>query len=342
MAAAREEGMTHEEWERVRPILESALELDAASRPAFLDDACENPFLRREVESLINSHEQAGTNALKPGSILDLNPSEEARCRLLPGKRVGAYEIFEDIALGGMGAVYRAIRADGQYQQKVALKIVRADLGALTAERFRNERQILASLGHPNIAKILDGGSTADGLPYLVMELIDGLPITDYCDQHKLSVDARLRMFRTVCSAVHYSHQRLVIHRHIKPSNLCVNADGTPKLLDFGIAKILDPNLLPEGAGLTAAGLWMMPPEYASPEQFRGQTITTATDVYSLGLVLYEMLTGHRAYRFASRLPHEIARAVLETEQQKPSTVIRRKEIAAGPPKHKTNLQGEI
>ncbi|HVH71412.1 MAG TPA: serine/threonine-protein kinase, partial [Candidatus Dormibacteraeota bacterium] len=223
------------------------------------------------------------------------------------------------------GAVYRAIRADGQYKQQVALKIVREDLGAeVTPTRFRNERQILASLDHPNIAKILDGGSTAEGLPYFVMELIDGLPITDYCDEHKLAIDVRLKIFRTVCSAVHYAHQHLVIHRDLKPSNILVTAEGTPKLLDFGIAKILDPALVPENVTMTAAGLWMMTPEYASPEQFRGEPITTATDVYALGLVLYELLTGHRAYRFPSRMPHEIARAVLDTDPEKPSTAIRR------------------
>lgn len=320
--------MTPEEWQRVRPILESALELEPASRSAYLDSACDSPSLRREVELLVHSHEQAGTNALKPGSALKLDSEDEARFRLLPGKRIGAYEILEEIALGGMGAVYRAIRADGQYKQQVALKIVRADLGAeLTATRFRNERQILASLDHPNIAKILDGGTTADGLPYFVMELIDGLPITGYCDQHKLNIDARLRIFRTVCSAVHYAHQHLVIHRDIKPTNILVTSDGIPKLLDFGIAKILDPSLLPEHLTMTGAGLWMMTPEYASPEQFRGELITTATDVYSLGLVLYELLTGHRAFRFSSPLPHEVARAVLETDPEKPSTAIHRAEI---------------
>jgi eukaryotic-like serine/threonine-protein kinase len=322
--------MTPEEWQKVRPILESALELDAASRPAFLDGACEDPFLRGEVESLIAAHEQAGTHELHPGSLPSLNPDEETRFRLPSGKRVGPYEIVEEIAQGGMGAVYRAIRSDGQYKQHVALKIVRSDLGAeLTATRFRNERQILASLDHPNIAKILDGGTTVDDLPYFVMELIDGLPITEYCDQYKLPIDARLKIFRTVCSAVHYAHQHLVIHRDIKPSNILVTAEGVPKLLDFGIAKILDPSLLPESMTMTAAGLWMMTPEYASPEQLRGEAITTATDVYSLGLVLYQLLAGHRAYRFASYMPHEIARVVLGTEPEKPSTAIRRKEHPA-------------
>jgi serine/threonine protein kinase len=320
--------MTSEEWQKVRPILESALELDPSSRLTFLNSACADASLRREVESLIAAHEQAGTNVLEPVSVGQLH-DEEARFRLLPGKRVGPYEILEEIALGGMGAVYRAIRADGQYKQQVALKIVRSELGAeLTATRFRNEQQILASLDHPNIGRILDGGTTTDGLPYFVMEFIDGLSITDFCDHNKLTIDERLKIFRTVCSAVHYAHQHLVIHRDIKPSNILITPNGVPKLLDFGIAKILDPNLLAENVAVTLAGLWIMTPEYASPEQLRGEAITTATDVYSLAMVLYELLTGHRAHRFPSYLPHEIARAILETDPEKPSTAIRRTEIA--------------
>ena len=324
--------MTPEEWQRVRPILESALELEPARRPAFLDASRVDPSLRNEVESLIAAHEKAGTEFLNLLSAPSLAAHAEAHFRLLRGKRVGPYEIAEELALGGMGAVYRAVRADGQYEQQVALKVVRADLGGdLSAARFRNERQILARLDHPNIAKILDGGTTADGLPYLVMEFIDGLPITEYCDQHKLTIDARLQIFRTVCSAVHYAHQRLLIHRDLKPGNILINAEGAPKLLDFGIAKILDPSLLPENASLTVGAQWLMTPEYASPEQLRAEPITTATDVYSLGVVLYELLSGHHAYRFASHMAHDIAHAVLETEPEKPSTAIRRNEKVAEP-----------
>jgi eukaryotic-like serine/threonine-protein kinase len=335
--------MTPEEWQRVRPILESALELDSAHRTAYLDGACGDRSLRREVESLIAVHEQAGTDFLSSGPVPGFVVEDEPRFRLLPGKRIGPYEILEEIALGGMGAVYRAIRADGQYKQQVALKIVRSELGAeFTGTRFKNERQILASLDHPNIAKILDGGTTADGLPYFVMEFIDGLPITEYCDQSKLTIDERLKIFRTVCSAVHYAHQHLVIHRDIKPGNILITSDGVPKLLDFGIAKILDPSLLAENAAATLAGLWVMTPEYASPEQLRGEALTTATDVYSLGLVLYELLAGHRAYHLASHLPHEIARAVLETEPEKPSTAIRLKDEIAEQDQEKVPLTPEL
>jgi tetratricopeptide (TPR) repeat protein len=242
-----------------------------------------------------------------------------------------------------MGAVYRAIRADGQYRQLVALKIVRADLGTEeAATRFRNERQILACLDHPNIAKILDGGTSTEGIPYFVMEFVDGVPITDYCDRHKLSIDSRLELFRSTCSAVHYAHQRLVIHRDLKPANILVTAEGVPKLLDFGIAKILDPTLLSDSAARTLGAAGFMTPEYASPEQLRGETITTASDVYSLGLVLYQLLSGHGAYRFPSRMPHDVARAILESDPEKPSVAIRRREEANAPEGSEYHLSREL
>jgi len=336
--------VTPERWQRVKELLALALELDPGKRTPYLDQVfVDDPSLRPDLERLLAAEQRAGADFLNnPATPEELIQSISPHGEPWIGRRLGPYEIVEEIGTGGMGAVYRALRADGQYKQQVALKIVRADLGSLTAERFRAERQILASLDHPNIARILDGGATADGLPYLVMELIDGVPITDYCDQHKLSINDRLKMFRVVCSAVHYAHQHLIIHRDIKPSNILITAEGIPKLLDFGIAKILDPNLLPENISLTAAGLGMMTPEYASPEQFRGQTITTASDVYSLGLVLYELLAGHRAYRFTSRMPHEIARSVLETDPERPSTAIRRTEAAAEEQRHGVQLPPKL
>ena len=314
--------MTPEEWQRVRAVLESALELQPSMRSRFLDDHCSDVWVRREVDSLMQLHEQAGTDILNSPANVSFPLEDEIQFRLVKGKRIGPYEILGEIAQGGMGAVYRAVRADGQYTQDVALKIVRAELGAeVTATRFRNERQILASLDHPNIAKILDGGTTADGLPYFVMELIEGLPVTEYCDRYKLSIDARLTLFRTVCSPVQYAHQRLVIHRDIKPTNVLITFDAVPKLLDFGIAKLLDQNLPAQNPTITA-GAWMMTPEYASPEQLRGDVVTTATDVYSLGLVLYELLTGHRAYGSAGSRPHEISNVVCNVEPQKPSLTV--------------------
>jgi serine/threonine protein kinase len=318
--------MTSEEWQRVRSLLEPALEVDAAKRSQFLNDACPDAALRHEVESLIELHEQAGTDFLNEPAIAGIVAEEEAQFRLRPGQRIGAYEILGEIAEGGMGAVYRAVRADGQYSQEVALKIVRAGFGAeSTAARFRNERQILAGLDHPNIAKLLDGGTTADGLPYFVMELIEGLPISEYSDRHKLSIDSRLQLFRKVCAAVHYAHQRLVIHRDVKPTNILVTAEGVPKLLDFGIAKVLDRNAHRQNLTLTAAGLWMMTPEYASPEQIRGETVTTAADIYSLGLVLYELLAGRPAYSLPGQNPQAIAEVVCDTEPQRPSLAIQTK-----------------
>ena len=233
------------------------------------------------------------------------------------GRRIGVYQIVEEIGCGGMGEVYRAVRADGQYDKQVAIKLVRVGFDtSFVLERFRHERQILASLDHPNVAHLHDGGTTDDGAPYLVMELIEGTPIDQYCENHRLGISERLLMFNQVCSAVQYAHQRLVIHRDIKPNNILVTAEGIPKLLDFGIAKILDPS-----SGAETTLVRSMTPEYASPEQIRGETITTATDVYSLGVVLYKLLTGRSPYPEKMRAPLEFANAVCEAEPPRPSTI---------------------
>ena len=224
-----------------------------------------------------------------------------------------------------MGVVYLAVRADDHYQKRVAIKLVQHGLytGAIL-HRFRTERQILASLDHPNIARLLDGGTTTDGRPYLVMEYVEGLPIDVYCDRHKLSISERLRLFRTVCAAVHYAHQNLVIHRDLKPSNILVSTDGVPKLLDFGIAKLLNPELSAPSLVFTESGLQLLTPEYASPEQVRGEPLTTASDVYALGVLLYELLTGHQPYRLTSRRRQDLERVICEVDPLKPSTAISR------------------
>ena len=245
-----------------------------------------------------------------------------------PERRIGPYRILRELGHGGMGTVYLAARADEQFHKRVALKIIRA--GADSAEvvrHFKRERQILAGLDHPNIAKLLDGGTTDDGLPYFVMEHIEGQPLLQYCDSRCLAIPERLKLFQPVCSAVQYAHRNLVVHRDIKPGNILVAEDGSPTLLDFGIAKLLNPGLAGEAPTATAM---VMTPEYASPEQARGGRITTATDVYSLGVVLYELLTGHHPYRLTSRQPLDILKAVAEQEPEKPSTVVGRTEELTG------------
>src|SRR5579871_5648003 len=313
--------MNPERWQQVRQILDRVIATPDADRPALLDSLCSGDAeLRAEVESLLHSHERAGSIFLKTPAV-DLNlplnlPANPNRA----GRRIGVYRLLEQIGQGGMGEVYRAERADGQYDKQVAIKFVRAGLDtASILERFRHERQVLASLDHPNIARLLDGGTTDEGIPYLVMELIEGTPIDEYCDTQKLPVTERLKLFVQVCSAVQYAHQHLVIHRDIKPGNIIVTTEGVPKLLDFGIAKILDPAA---NSQTTVAN--PMTPEYASPEQIRGEPITTASDVYSLGVVLYQLLTGRSPYRVDTRTPHELAQAITETEPERPSTAIMR------------------
>jgi eukaryotic-like serine/threonine-protein kinase len=321
-AGAKSIVMKAERWQQVKCVLDKAMGLEAATRPLYLDEACAGDAdLRIEVESLLGSHGRAGERFMQASAatLVDFDPGESVEMPRV-GRRVGVYQIESEIAHGGMGAVYRAVRADGQYEKQVAIKLVRVGFdAAFMVERFRHERQILATLDHPNIARLLDGGSTDEGQPYLVMELIVGTPIDEYCDAHRLNITERLRLFQEVCSAVEYAHQRLVIHRDIKPSNILVTEQGTPKLLDFGIAKILDPADTAE----TTLGR-PMTPAYASPEQLRGEPITTSSDVYSLGVVLYQLLTGRSPYAVDSKVPHELARNICEVPPTRPSTAVTR------------------
>jgi serine/threonine protein kinase len=324
--------MTPERWEKVKAVLGTALELPDDDRPMYLDQQCGNDIsLRNEIELLLR-----GERNVEP-QFLGETALAQVAAALIPiednpwiGRRVGVYKIVEQIGSGGMGEVYRAFRADDQYRKEVALKLIRAgqDSGAVIA-RFKNERQILASLEHPNIARLLDGGTTEEGVPYFAMELIEGLPITEYCDEKRLSVPERLRLFIQVCGAVQYAHQRLIIHRDIKPGNILVTAEGTPKLLDFGIAKIVDTSADRNFADSTVTAFRVLTPRYSSPEQIHGDSMTTASDVYSLGIVLYELLTGQSPYRLATGSPQEMIQAVCNTEPQRPSVAVYRVDSSA-------------
>jgi non-specific serine/threonine protein kinase/serine/threonine-protein kinase len=242
---------------------------------------------------------------------------------LIGDVRVGPYRLIRELGRGGMGAVYLGVRDDDVFQKRVAVKVLKRGMDTESiVRRFRRERQILAGLEHPYIAGLLDGGTTSDGLPYFAMEYVEGQLIVDYCDARGLDTTERLQLFRQVCSAVQYAHQNLIVHRDIKPANVLVTADGTPRLLDFGIAKLLNPELAGHTLAPTALGLQMMTPEYASPEQVRGEPVTTATDIYSLGVLLYELLTGRLPYRLTSRTPADIARVVCESTPERPSTAV--------------------
>ena len=317
--------MNPERWQKVKDVLAEAMEANPAERGACLDRHCAGDnSLRREVEVLLEHEGAANSRFLNETAFAKVSATLlETDQRLLIGRQFGAYKTIELVGVGGMGEVYRAYRADDEYRKEVALKVVRGGQGSeFIVRRFKNERQILAGLEHPNIARLLDGGTAEDGSPYLVMELVDGQPITEYCEANRLSTSERLTIFMQVCAAVQYAHQRLIIHRDIKPSNILVTPDGTPKLLDFGIAKILDSGVGPGMPDQTLTMFRALTPQYASPEQVRGEGITTASDVYSLGVVLYELLTGKGPYPDATNY-QETARAVCEFEPRKPSTVHR-------------------
>jgi len=310
---------------RVRALFDAAMEKPPPERPALVARAAgSDTALRDEVLALLAGEEEAKGFLSGPAAVPESLAASErgASVPSLVGRQIGSYRLLDEIGHGGMGTVYRAARADDSFQKTVALKLVRGAPSDFVQQRFRRERQILAKLQHPNIATVLDGGTTTEGQPYLVMEYVEGEPIDRYCAARDLPVRRRLEMFREVCGAVHYAHQNLVVHRDLKPANILVTQDGTPKLLDFGIAKLLAAGLEPEMAP-TATLLPMMTPEYASPEQVRGGAVTTGSDVYSLGVVLYELLTGRRPYVVRTDSLEEIVRAVCGTEPLSPSTAVR-------------------
>ncbi len=291
--------MSPEHWQRVKAIFYAAQEHDENERAAFIAESCNGDNeLRREVESLLASYQKSHTFIETPA--FETSPFEtEDENQDFTSKRIGHYKIINEIGRGGMGAVYLAERDDDEFRQRAAIKLIKRGLDTdEVIRRFRHERQILAALNHPNIARLLDGGTTENGLPYFVMEYVEGLPLLDYCDKNKLTANERLKLFRKICSAVGHAHQNLVIHRDIKPSNIIVTSTGEPKLLDFGIAKLINPEMQGFAFTQTATTVRIMTPEYASPEQIKGLHVTTSTDIYSLGVVLYELLTGTRPDRF--------------------------------------------
>ena len=333
--------MSHsaEEWDRVQELFNAAVDLPAAQRAAFLVGACGgNDSLRREVESLLASDAQANSFIETPVASVPRDLERD------PGdapidQQFGAYRVLREIGRGGLGTVYLAERADKAFQKEVAIKVVRRGLDTEDIlRRFQAERQILAQLEHPNIARLIDAGSTPHGLPYFVLEYVDGQTISEYCRARQLPAVERLKLFRLVCGAVAYAHQHLVIHRDLKPSNILVTRTGVPKLLDFGIAKVLhtdDPL-----AAVTMTGVRVMTPEYASPEQVRGLAISTSSDIYSLGVLLYELITGQKPYRLTTRSADELSRAITEQEPERPSAAVHQDSQFPGPDSR--SLKGDL
>ncbi len=318
--------MTSHRWRQVQDILEHAMTLEKGDRTHYIAASCENDAkLRADVDALLPYAEAEPAFLTKPIFKLSTmlpnepNPDDSLASRLV-GKRMGAYKITAVIASGGMGAVYRASRDDDEFEQEVAVKIIHPALHSDDLlRRFRIERQLLARLEHPNIARLLDGGVSDDGLCYLVMELIDGEPIDTYCDNRKLTISDRLLLFLDVCEALQYAHQCLIVHRDLKPANILITRDGRPKLLDFGIAKVLRPDAPDEKTISTNRALT---PDYASPEQITNRPITTGTDVYSLGVVLFELLTGRRPFDLSKLTPAQIERTICDTSPPRPSATI--------------------
>ncbi len=332
-------------WERLRELCLEALEQPEGERAAYLDRACaDDAALRAEVESLIAQHDPEYLEE----PWVDVRRLDEVDSPPELPSHVGAYRIERLLGRGGMGEVYLGVQVGDGFERPVAIKVVRSGMAtADVLDRFRLERRILASLDHPNLATLIDGGATESGLPYFVMEYVDGRPITDYCDAEGLPVPARLRLFLAVCNAVHHAHQSLVVHRDIKPSNILVTADGLPKLLDFGIGKVLDPPGEQRPGSHTALTRRVLTPEYAAPEQVTGAPITTATDVHGLGVLLYELLTGVHPFTTDAGSDEQLRRALLEETPTPPSTVAARAPDAAtrrgtAPQRLRRRLRGDL
>ncbi len=329
--------MNAERYRKIKQIFNRAAEMALLERRDFVFSACaDDSEMRREVEKMLTFADDAEDVLEKNAFEIYANPKHAK----IP-ENIGGYKIVREIGRGGMGAVYEAVRESRDFRRRVALKVIKRGMDTdAVVSRFRHEQKILASLEHPFIARFLDGGMTDDGLPFYAMEFVEGLPIDDYCAAQNLSIDEKLKLFREVCAAVQYAHQNLVVHRDLKPKNILVTTDGAPKLLDFGIGKILTPES-EDDAG-TATQLGMMTPAYASPEQIRGARIGTASDIYSLGVILYELLTGQKPYKINSKSQIEIEKAVIETEPPKPSTVVSSQQSAVSSQDTERNPKSEI
>ncbi|MEM7585053.1 MAG: serine/threonine-protein kinase [Acidobacteriota bacterium] len=322
--------MSRMNWQRIDELFDAAVDLPEDQQSDFLEQACgSQPELQSQLERLLEADRSARNFLARPIARLTGAAATKAGQRGRPIQRVGPYRILRPLAEGGMGSVFIASRDDDEFERLVAIKLVRRGLDSAQIDRrFRRERQILATLEHPHIARLYEGGTTAAGHPFLVMELVEGLPIDAHCDQHGLTVDQRLELFIEVCEAVTFAHRHLVIHRDLKPANILVTEAGDPKLLDFGIAKLLDTeHRLSE---VTSTGLSPRTPAYSSPEQVRGEAVTTATDVYALGRLLYELLSGRAPYRLQSARILELEQAILNQEPALPSLGLQQ-EPAGGP-----------
>jgi eukaryotic-like serine/threonine-protein kinase len=310
--------MTGENWKYLKEIVGEVLNLPPAKRKGFLDNKNLSLEMRAEVESLM-AFDEASENFLNVSAVTlsrDFIAFGEAEVSLA-GQQIGSYKIISELGIGGMGAVYLGERIDGKFEQKVAIKMLKREFNSERIRRsFGREKDFLAKLSHPNIAMLLDTGTTDDGIPYLVMEYVDGIPIDKFCLENLLKLNSILKLFNEVCGAVGFAHQNLIVHRDLKPSNILVTSDGKPKLLDFGISKLLDDENEEQNSNTI---LGAMTPEYASPEQIKGENVTTATDIYSLGMVLFKMITGKYPYNFDGISSQKIFKEITEIEAKSPS-----------------------